>query len=120
MANKTYMYTDLKDRKKKHNLTEVEILSCGKMYYYTEYVKTVFPGIYKLNPVANRSEYIADKDMPFCPICNTRMYVLEFKGYYDKLTTWKCACDELPPPTRFQYSEYGKLHAEELYKGQLG
>jgi len=119
MANKTFMYTGFRDKARLHNPTEF-IKTTGGTIKYTRMYEKILPGVYRLVPSANRMEYIADKDMPFCPICNTRMYVLEFKGYYDKLTTWKCACDELPPPTRFQYSEYGKLHAEELYKGQLG
>jgi len=119
MATKTIIFTSFRDKMHAYTTVDREKVAGGTMEYTRKYER-IFPGVYRLCPPANRSEYIADKDMPFCPICNTRMYVLEFKGYYDKLTTWKCACDELPPPTRFQYSEYGKLHAEELYKGQLG
>lgn len=33
---------------------------------------------------------------PVCPHCHKSMSPVRFKGYYDEMCYWKCACEDIP------------------------
>lgn len=42
---------------------------------------------------------IREIDRPRCPICEKKMYVVRYKGYYDERIYWECECffDDIEP-----------------------